>query len=42
MDDVVVKTKNSDMLIADFEETIACLQSTSGRSTPTSASLVHP
>jgi hypothetical protein len=33
VDEVVVKTRNSDTLIADLEETLSSLQSTTGSST---------
>jgi U3 small nucleolar RNA-associated protein 14 len=38
VDDVVVKTRNSDTLIADLEETFNPCESTAGSSTRTSAS----
>jgi hypothetical protein len=41
VNDVVAKTRNSDMLIADLEETFASLRSTSGSSTRTNASSAY-
>jgi hypothetical protein len=42
VDDVVVKTQNSDTLIADLEDTPDLCGSTSGSSTRTSASSAYP
>jgi hypothetical protein len=41
VDDVVVKTRNSDTLIADLEETFASLRGTAGSSTRTSVSSAY-
>jgi hypothetical protein len=41
VDDMVVKTRNSDTLIADLEETSHPCESTAGSSTRTSAYLVY-
>jgi hypothetical protein len=41
VDDVVVKTQNSDTLITDFEETFTSLREYQWKSTPTSASLAY-
>jgi hypothetical protein len=41
VDDVVVKTRNSDTLIANLEETLHPCESTSGSSTPTSVSSAY-
>jgi hypothetical protein len=41
VDDVVVKTRNSNTLIADLEETFASRESTAGSSTRTSASSAY-
>jgi hypothetical protein len=38
VDDMVIKTQNSDTLITDLEETFASLRDTRGSSTPTSVS----
>jgi hypothetical protein len=42
VDDVVIKTRNFDTLIADLEETFASLQEYQWKSTPTHASSTYP
>jgi hypothetical protein len=42
VDDVVIKTRNSDKLIADLEETFASLQEYQLKLNPTSASSMYP
>jgi hypothetical protein len=42
MDDVVVKTQNSDTLIADLDETFASLREYQLKLNPTSASSAYP